>query len=111
MGELKAANNSMAPDDDISAEDIQLITYKIASEIVRRGLTVPAILFLEMHKPLSYIASQGAVVLSPFLMPFMGYDNMRILSRYIEKRENVGNLICRIEELQTLADNRITKNT
>jgi hypothetical protein len=111
MGELKAAENSGIQDGNLSAEDIQSITENFASEIVRRGLTVPAILFLEMHKPLSYIASQGAVVLSPFFIPFIGYDNLRILSRYIEKRENVERLICRIEELQTLADNRTSKST
>jgi hypothetical protein len=84
---------------DIPPEKSSELIEKIAKEVVKRRLEIPAILFLEMHKPLTYIASQGVVVFSPFMAPFFGYDNVLLASKLMEKRENVENLICRIEEI------------
>jgi hypothetical protein len=62
-------------------------------------METPAILFLEMHKPISFFASQGLIVSSPFVAPIVGLDNLRIAARLFEKRENVELLIRRIEDL------------
>ena len=85
------------------AENDQLIE-RIASGIARRGMSIPAILFLEMHKPLTFIASQGMIAFSPFMAPFIGFDNLQTASRLLEKRENVEKLICRIEDLTPQRD-------
>jgi hypothetical protein len=62
-------------------------------------METPAILFLEMNKPVAFIASQGMVALSPFVAPFVGYENVRLASRLFEDRQNVELLIRRIEDL------------
>ncbi|MCX7688976.1 MAG: hypothetical protein N2045_13505, partial [Fimbriimonadales bacterium] len=39
----------------------------LAQKVVKRGLSSPAILFLELHKPLAFIGSQAGIVFAPFL--------------------------------------------
>ncbi len=62
-------------------------------------MEVPAVLFLEMHKPLSFIASQSLVVASPFLAPVVGLENVQVATKLLQNRENVERLIQRIEDL------------
>jgi len=72
---------------------------KIAADIHRRGLETPAILFLEMHKPLSFFASQTLIVTTPLIAPIIGFDRVRNAANLLESRDNVELLIQRIEEL------------
>jgi hypothetical protein len=85
--------------DELTVEERDRIIEKIAREVKRRGMETPAILFLEMHKPVSFFASQGMVMFSPFTAPFIGMENVQIASKMMEDRENVERLIRRIEEL------------
>lgn len=74
---------------------------KIAQNIHKRGLETPAILFLEMHKPLSFFVSQTLIVTSPLIAPIVGLGSVSAASRLLENRDNVERLIQRIEELVT----------
>lgn len=87
-------------EDELSEEERDAILERIAQGIVRRGIAAPAVLFLEMNKPLSFVASQSLIVLTPFLAPFVGIDNVYRYSRLLEQRENVERLIERIEQLE-----------
>ncbi len=84
---------------EVTPEERDRVIETVAGGITRRGMETPAILFLEMHKPISFFASQGLIVTSPFIAPFIGLENLRIAARLMEKRENVELLIQRIEEL------------
>ena len=86
-------------DSEVTEEERDRLIDKIATGVVKRGLETPAILFLEMHKPLSFVVSQGMVVGSPLIAPFVGFDNVQIATRLMENRENVELLIRRIEGL------------
>lgn len=85
--------------ENLSDDERDRLVEKIATEVVRRGLAVPAILFLEMHRPVAFLASQGLVVASPFLMPFVGAHNIQQATALLQCRDNVERVICRIEEL------------
>jgi hypothetical protein len=87
-------------EDELSDEERDAILERIAQGIVRRGMAAPAVLFLELNKPLSFVASQSLIVLTPFLAPFVGLENVHRYSRLLEKRENVELLIERIEQLE-----------
>ncbi len=87
-------------EDELNEEERDAILERIAQGIVRRGMAAPAVLFLELNKPLSFVASQSLIVLTPFLAPFVGIDNVHRYSRLLEKRENVERLIERIEQLE-----------
>jgi hypothetical protein len=84
---------------EIEPEERDRVIENIAQAVAKRGMETPAIIFLEMHKPISFFASQGMIVSSPFLAPLIGLDNLRIAARLFEKRDNVELLIRRIEEL------------
>lgn len=73
---------------------------KLAGEIHKRRLETPAILFLEMHKPLAGLASQSLVVFSPFLIPFVGIGNIDDYSQLAGDRGAVEALVTRLEELR-----------
>ena len=82
---------------ELTEQEKEDLLEKAANEIKRRKMVVPAILFLEMHKPLSYVGSQAAIVFSPFLVPFLGFDNVNNYSRLLAERNAVERLIQRLE--------------
>jgi len=86
----------------------QEILAKLAAWVVRRRMTAPAIIFLETHRPLSFVGSQALLVASPivhffepFLQALMGpgyqHDLYKRFATLLENRENVERLIIEIE--------------
>ena len=53
--------------DEIPLDEQQAILQKVATFVVRRRLTAPAILTLEMCKPLHLIGGQMMIALNPFV--------------------------------------------
>lgn len=90
---------------ELTDEEADQLIEKAVREITKRKLTTPAILFLEMHKPLGYIGSQAAIALSPFIVPFIGFDFVNNYSRLFAKRENIEKLIVRLESAREEAPN------
>jgi uncharacterized membrane protein len=77
---------------------------RMAEEVARRRLEVPAVLLLEMHRPLTFLASQALVVSTPFLGALVGPDNVLKLSKLMEDRANLDRLLERIEALVSERD-------
>jgi hypothetical protein len=86
----------------------QEILERIAAWTVRRRLTAPAIVFLEAHRPLSFVGSQAMIAAGPivhFFEPFFqmltgGYEHSlfeRFTRMLEERRETVELLIVEIE--------------
>ena len=87
----------------------QEILERIAEWTVERRLTAPAIIFLESHRPLSFVGSQAMIAASPivhFFEPFFqmlmgaGYDHSmfdRFATMLEEKREVPELLVIEIE--------------
>ena len=71
----------------------------VADKLIQRRLEAPAILFLESVKPLSFIASQGLIVLGPLLQPLLSVKDYDLLTEALESRENVEWLIRRLNKL------------
>ncbi len=70
-----------------------------AQTIVRRGLEVPAILLLEMHKPLANLIGHGVWVTMPILALFWGVATTNHLGHLLSDPDRIERLIQRIEEL------------
>src|SRR2546421_5106925 len=83
--------------EDLTDQEEDALIEKAASEIKKRRLEVPAILLFEMHKPLSYVGSQAAIVFSPFLVPFLGFDAVNNYSRLFSRRDSIDKLLARLE--------------
>lgn len=86
-------------DAGLSPEDRDKLIDELAQKIVNRGLETPAILFLEMNKPVAFLASQTMLVAAPFLAPIMGIEGTQRYSSLFSTQENVELLIRRIEDL------------
>jgi len=72
---------------------------RIAAEVVRRGLVTPAVFFIELNRPLSFLAGQAAHVLFPFLAPLFGIGTARQLAELLEDPANVDRLLKKMERL------------
>jgi len=81
----------------IPAEE-DAVLEKLAKKVVEWHMAVPAILFLESVKPLNYIGAQAMIFFEPIIQSvftFKDYDDLR---RAMERRENVENLLQKIEQ-------------
>lgn len=93
----------LPPEEEALSKDEQEILFKLADFIVKKGMTVPAILTLETVKPLNYIGSQTMVFLEPFVQAvFKDISKYNTFRRMMEKRENVERLLQKIEELDAI---------
>lgn len=86
----------------------QEILDRLASWVVTKRMTAPAILFLESHRPLSFVGSQAMIAASPivhFFEPFLqslvgpgyGHQAYKRFAELMENRETVERLIIAIE--------------
>lgn len=85
-------------DQELSEERKEAIIQAVVQRVSRYRMEMPAILFLEMHKPLSFLASQAVIVGSPFMVPFLGFERVGAFSAFLKDRENVERLIRCIEQ-------------
>lgn len=85
--------------------DAKKIISDLAKDIVQRGLSVPAIFFLESSKYVSFIGSQFLVFLGPIATCFINNKKFYNLTSILEKKSNIEFLISEIERI-----NLITKS-
>jgi hypothetical protein len=81
----------------LTEQETEALLAKLEAAVRKRRMETPAVLFLEMNKPLARIAGNAAIVFLPFLAPFVGTENVHNYSRLLMDRENVEKLICRLE--------------
>ena len=67
----------------------QKIITNLATEIVDRGMSVPAIFFLESTKYLSFIGSQFLVFLGPIATCFINNKKYHNFAEILEKKANI----------------------
>lgn len=79
--------------------DAEKLLEKAAQTIVRRRMEVPAILFLEMHKPLANLIGHAIWVTMPVWAVFFGVATTNELGALLSDPERIERLIQRIEEL------------
>src|SRR5437879_5850165 len=85
--------------DSTPAHDEALLD-EIAAEVVRRGLVTPALFFLELNRPLAFLAGQATHVLVPFLAPLVGIARMQAVARVLSDPHSVDQLLSRIERFE-----------
>jgi len=75
------------------------ILEAIAKRVEQFGMLVPAIFFLEMNKPLSYIGGQAMHFFAPIVGVF--FDTFEDYAYFLDDRKNVELLI---QKLESIAD-------
>ena len=81
-----------------SIADQKLIS-NLAKKIVRHGLAVPAIFFLEMVKYLAFFGSQLLVFFGPIITVFISSHSYYQYAELLEDRKNVEFLLTEIERM------------
>ncbi len=79
-------------------EEEKKLIDNIAKLVVDKGLEAPAIMFLEATRPFSFIASQFAIIALGPLQWLFELEGPKYTGLFM-KKENVGRIIERIEEL------------
>ncbi len=74
---------------DLTQQDIQFIK-NIAKRIYNSGLVTPAVLFLEMTKPLSLLGSHFLVFFGPIINAFIRAENYYRATEIMEEPKKCG---------------------
>lgn len=82
----------------MTEEEERKLIDNIAKLVVDKGLEAPAIMFLEVTRPLSFIASQLAIVALGPLQWLFELEGPKYTGLFM-KKENVSRIIERIEAL------------
>ena len=77
----------------------QKIISNLAEQIVNRGMSVPAIFFLESTKYISFIGSQFLVFLGPIATCFINNQKYYDFTKILDKKSNIEFLLTEIERL------------
>jgi hypothetical protein len=91
--------HAFALDEEAFAPDAeeQVVLERLAQEIVRRRLTTPALLLLEVGRPLNFVSAQALHFLQPLLACIADARSLEVFARLVERRGAVDALIARIE--------------
>jgi len=79
--------------------DVHKIISDLANDIVQRGLSVPAVFFLESTKYVSFVGSQFLVFLGPIATCFINNQKYYNFATLLEERSNIDFLINEIERI------------
>ncbi|MBT3250506.1 MAG: hypothetical protein HN729_02000 [Candidatus Marinimicrobia bacterium] len=80
-------------------DDKEILT-KFSKKIVDRGMSVPAILFLETVKYVSFIGSQMLVFFGPIITAFVRSEPYYRITELLEDRKNIEFIMTEIERLE-----------
>lgn len=91
---------------DPTAEQKPVVEWA-CREIARRRLSTPGLLFLEMSRPLNYVAAQTMHFFQPAFWAILrkqSVESYRHFSEFLERRGSLEYIIQRIEELEDEAE-------
>lgn len=81
-----------------TAEEARLID-RLARSIVRRGLTTPALFFLDSSHCLNFLSSQALLFFEPLVRTVFRGTAYTTLARFLERRGSIEYLCRRIEDV------------
>jgi len=87
-------------------EDENRVLTKLATKVVEKQMTAPAILFIESVKPLNFIGSQAMVFFEPIIQTVFNIRDYDTLRQALERRETLEILLLKIEHLDAIAYKR-----
>ena len=76
------------------------VVERICREVVRRHLTTPALLLLEMSRPLNNVTAHLIHFFTPVLSAFADATTTREFARFLERRGSIEFLCRRIEDIE-----------
>ena len=81
-------------------ETQRLVVERICTEITRRRLTTPALLMLEMSRPLNYVSAQFLHFIQPFASIVADAEGYRQFTEFLEQRGSIDYICKRLEAME-----------
>lgn len=100
--ELQNAFSTGSPFAPPSDEQMQLVD-RMAQEIVKRHLTVPALTTLEMSRPLNYLGAQAMHFFAPVMTTLFDPKSYELMARFLERGDAISVMADRIEHFENQA--------
>lgn len=95
---VNQSNETITTSEEIIVNPNDELIERIAAWIDKKSLTVPAVLYLELHKPIAGFASAFVSFLAPGLDWILGEKRVEDLANILQDRREVERLIARIED-------------
>lgn len=89
---------ALSPPSQPLAADERALLEKIARLIASRGMTAPALLFLESFAPLSFLGSQVIHGMKPLLALVCDPLDLTRLAQILERRDGVDLFVSQLQE-------------
>jgi hypothetical protein len=86
----------------LAAED-RVLLERLARWLVERRLGVPAVLFIESAKPLSFVGSQAMYFFEPMVKAFLSGKDYTRVAQLMEDRVNVDEFLRIVEDQEEKA--------
>jgi hypothetical protein len=84
--------------DEINPSEYQIqIIDKVCKVVVKRGMTLPALMALEMSKPLNFVASQAIHFFRPIVAIVLDTTGIEAFANFLEHRGSVEYLARRLD--------------
>ncbi|MGD9856555.1 MAG: hypothetical protein AB7U20_16530 [Planctomycetaceae bacterium] len=87
------------------------VVDRLCGEIVRRGLTTPAIVYLEMSRPLGFLAAQAIHFFTPLIAALTDAQEHRHFADFLEQRGAIDYLLGRIDAIEREGSPRRRRDT
>ena len=97
---LKHAFATDAPGPAEPNDTQRVLVEKLCAEVVRRHLTTPALLMLEMSRPLNYVSAQLLHFFQPIATMVADAEGYRQLTLFLEQRGSIDYMCQRLEALE-----------
>lgn len=100
---LKNAFAVDAPGPAEPTEAQREVVERVVRQIVKRHLTTPALLFLEMSRPLNFIGSQTMHFFKPFVAAIADARGYEHFATFLEQRGSIEHICRRLEAVEAEA--------
>ena len=103
---VKWLKHAFAVDPPGAADPTQLqrmLVEKLCVELVRRHLTMPVRLMLEMCRPLNYVSAQLLHFFQPIAGIITNTDEYEAFARFLEQRGSIDYISLRLEAVEAAA--------
>lgn len=91
-----------AEPDDVQRE----VVDRLCREVVRKGMTTPALAFLEMSRPLNNVGSMTLHYFKPIVSAIFDTKHYDAFARFLEHRGSIEYICRRIEAVEEERDQR-----
>ena len=94
--ELSHAFSTKSGAEVLTFDDLALLE-RVADAVVKRGMTAPAMVFLESLGPMNFLGSQALYFLTPIVEWAFNAKEVEQVARLLERRDTISRLITIID--------------